>query len=239
MHDTPPEGTPVPYDLKLGMKVLGAGAGAALFLSLVARLASDSLRHTQSLVFAVVLALVLSGIYVWLAARQPDAAKFIPPAMVAVLLLLVPQDFGEVRGNAEAKERLWNALPIYAAIIATSVTMGWLQWAPTLRRWAKKGAPATAQKSGTKKAPSGGRKSAPPRKSSSAPPAQSARPGAGKRPATRPPPPEREPEPEPEDEHEALTDDAEVPTEEGQVASDAPGVRKSAITTELPKLRKK
>lgn len=234
MNDTPPDGTPLPFDLKLGVKVLGAGAGAALVLSLIARLASDSLRHTQSLLFAGVLALLLSGLYVWLAARQPDAAKFIPPAMVAVLLLFVPQDLSEVRGNVELKERMWNSLPIYAAILGTSVAMGWLQWAPTLRRWAKRGAPAAApKKSGAKKSPSGGRKGAPPRKTSGSTPAQAARPPPPKRPPTRPPPPEPEPEPE------AKTDGAEVPTEEGAVPEEVPKVRKSAITTELPKLRKK
>jgi hypothetical protein len=199
--DTPPGGTPIPYDVRLFLKVAGVGAAAALVFSLPARVFSDSLRINESLVVGWVLTLVLSGVYTWLCARQPDAARLIPLAVIAVLLFFAPQDLLEARGNVEVLERFWNALPIYAALIGSSAMLGWLLWAPTVRKWLGKGhKPAPAPKAGVKK--------------------------KKRRPAPAP-------EPEPEPELEAPTEEEEVPEEPRQEP-----LKRPAITTELPKLRK-
>ena len=151
-NDTPAEGTPQPWDFRLALKVAGAALGASLLMNLMSRAFSTTLRNNETLIFAAVLSLMLAGVYTWLSARQPDAAKFVPPAIVAVLALFVPGDLSEARGNVESMERFWNTLPAYGAILGGSMMVAWHTWFPGLRKWARPPAAPVAKK----KVPSGG-----------------------------------------------------------------------------------
>lgn len=221
-NDTPPDGAPIPYDFKLGLKVAAAGLAAPFALSGIARIFTTSLRNNETLLFAWVLGLILAGVYTWLSARQPDAAKWVPPAIVLVLCVFVPGDLSEARGNVESMERFWNTLPAYGAIIGTSAMLGYITWMPVLRRWAKPKKAAVADAPPTRTKTSSG-----PVKKKTATQVPKA--------VSKPPPSKRAPEPPPEPEFSADLEDEQTapnPVEE-------PKVRRTAITTELPKIRKK
>jgi hypothetical protein len=235
-NDTPPDGAPLPYDFRLGLKVAAAGLAAAFLFSGVARIFTTSLRNNETLVFAWVLGLMLAGVYTWLAARQPDAVKFVPPAIVGVLAIFVPGDLSEARGNVESMERFWNTLPAYGAILGTSGMVGFLVWMPVLRKWA-----------GGRRSELGASAALPPRKNTSSGPVKKktatqvpkavSKPPPSRPPPSKPPPSKPPPRPEPSPQPEFPVDLEDEQTAPNPV--EEPKVRRTAITTELPKIRKK